>query len=198
MTFTPDDSVDFTSATSTVIVNVSLPVLTITANNNSKIYGDTASDTGTISGLQGNDDITVTFSSAGDAAGAAVGTGTYTITATLSDPDGKLGNYVIQETDATLTVGKANATVVVTPYTVTYDGTPQTASYTITGVNDETGATVGSVALNSTHTDAGAYASDSWSFTGTANYNGIASTAITDVIGKANATVHGHALHRHL
>src|SRR5262249_58823026 len=74
-------------------------------------------------------------------------------------------------------------------YTVTYDGAAHTATVTsITGVNGETGATVGTVTLNTTHTSAGTYASDSWSFTG-ANYNDIASTAITDVINKADATV---------
>jgi hypothetical protein len=77
----------------------------------------------------------------------------------------------------------------VTPYNVTYDGNPHTATYTITGVNGETGATVGTVTLNTTHTNAGTYASDSWSFTGAANYNDIGNTTITDIIEKANATV---------
>src|SRR5207302_10673376 len=57
------------------------------------------------------------------------------------------------------------------------------------GVNGETGATVGTVTLNTTHTNAATYATDSWSFTGTANYNNIASTTITDTINKATATV---------
>jgi hypothetical protein len=71
---------------------------------------------------------------------------------------------------------------VVAPYSATYDGGPHTATITsITGVNGETGATVGTVTLNTTHTNAGTY-SDSWSFTGTANYNDIASTTITDTI----------------
>jgi hypothetical protein len=80
---------------------------------------------------------------------------------------------------------------VVTPYTVTYDGNAHTAAITsITGVNGETGATVGSVDVSTTsHTNAGTYSSDSWSFTGTANYNDIAATTITDTINKANATV---------
>jgi hypothetical protein len=78
---------------------------------------------------------------------------------------------------------------VVTPYTVTYDGQTHTATYTITGVNGETGAAVGTVTLNTTHTKAGTFPSDSWSFTGTANYNNIDKTAITDTINKANATV---------
>jgi hypothetical protein len=90
-------------------------------------------------------------------------------------------------------IAKANAVVVVTPYTsatTTYDGTTHTATVTsITGVHGETGSTVGAVTLNTTHTNAGTYASDSWSFTGTANYNNVDPTTITDSIGKANAVV---------
>jgi hypothetical protein len=93
----------------------------------------------------------------------------------------------IASTTITDIINKATATVVVAPYTVTYDGNSHTATVTsITGVNGETGATVGTVTLNTTHTSAGTYSSDSWSFTGAANYNNIASTTITDTINKAS------------
>jgi hypothetical protein len=99
-------------------------------------------------------------------------------------------NYNSTSKDVTINVNKATAVVVVTPYTVTYDGNSHTATVTsITGVNGESGATVGTVTLNTTHTAAGTYASDSWSFTGAANYNNIAATTITDTINKATATV---------
>jgi hypothetical protein len=90
-------------------------------------------------------------------------------------------------------IGKANAVVVVTPYTsatTTYDASAHGATVTpITGVNGETGATVGTVTLNTTHTNAGTYASDSWSFTGTSNYNNVDPTTITDSIAKGSAVV---------
>ena len=90
---------------------------------------------------------------------------------------------------ASSTVGKATPTVVVTPYTVTYDGNPHSATVTsITGVNGETAATVGTVTLTTTHTTAGTYATDSWSLTGTANYNNVASTTLTNTINKATPT----------
>src|SRR5207248_11215539 len=97
-----------------------------------------------------------------------------------------LGNTTITDS-----IGKATAAILVTPYTVTYDGHPHTAGVTsITGVNGETGVTVGAVDLsNTTHTNAGTYSSDYWFFTGTANYNNIAATTITDTVNKANATV---------
>src|SRR5439155_1679957 len=99
----------------------------------------------------------------------------------------------IAATTITDSIGKANATVVVTPYTspaATYTGLAHTATVTsITGVNSETGATVGSVDVSgTTHTIAGTYSSDYWFFTGAANYNDIGNTTITDSIGKANAT----------
>jgi hypothetical protein len=100
------------------------------------------------------------------------------------------GNYNNASGTVKDCITKANATVVVLPYTLTYDGSPHTATYTITGVNGETGAMVGTVDVsNTTHTNAGTYSSDSWSFTGTANYNNIAATTITDTIMKANATI---------
>ena len=72
---------------------------------------------------------------------------------------------------------------------MTYNGNPHTATVsTITGVNGETGATVGAVNVTkTTHTDAGTYNSDAWSFTGTANYNNQSGT-VNDNIGKADAT----------
>lgn len=82
----------------------------------------------------------------------------------------------IASTTITDTIDKATAAVVVTPYTVNYDGQAHTATVaSITGVSGETGATVGAVTLNTTHTNAGTYSTDSWSFTGAANYNDIAS-----------------------
>src|SRR4029453_5550322 len=104
---------------------------------------------------------------------------------------GTTNYHNIAATTITDTINKANATVVVTPYTVTYDGSAHTAAITsITGVNGETGAPVGTVDVrNTSHTNPGSYNSDSWSFTGTANYHDIAATTITDTINKANATV---------
>jgi hypothetical protein len=98
-------------------------------------------------------------------------------------------NYNDVTGTAAITINKANANVVVTPYTVTYDGQPHAATVaSITGVNGETGALVGTVALDTTHTDARSY-SDSWSFSGGTNYNDIGATAITNTIEKANASV---------
>jgi hypothetical protein len=119
-----------------------------------------------------------------------------TVTATLSAGQftsnaGTLAsNYVLPTTaSGPGHINKANATVVVTAYHVAYDTNPHTATYTITGVNGETGATVGTVDVsNTTHTLPGTYATDYWFFTGTANYNNIGNTTISDSIGYGTCT----------
>jgi hypothetical protein len=161
-------------------------------------YGQNGSVTVTVSSASGTPTGTVTLtvdSGTPLSNTLAGGMATFTISGLNAGVHNLAANYAAQGTFAAgsatgaLTVNKANATVLVTPYTVTYDGTAHTATYTITGVNGETGATVGAVTLNTTRTNAGTYASDTWSFTGTANYNNIASTTITDTINKATATV---------
>ena len=113
----------------------------------------------------------------------------FTVTATSSSSEPGHSNH---SGPGYLTINKANAAVVVAPYTVTYDGNPHTAAVTsIAGVNGETGGTVGTVALITTHTAAATYSSDSWSFTGTANYNNIAATTIIDTINKLPVALSG-------
>lgn len=85
-------------------------------------------------------------------------------------------------------IEQANATIHVTPNSVTYDGDPHTASGTATGVKGETLA--GLVLSDTTHTNAGNYNTDSWSFTdATGNYKNVAATTITDVINQATANI---------
>jgi hypothetical protein len=77
----------------------------------------------------------------------------------------------------------------VTPYSVTYNGNPHTATGTATGV----GGLNLSGDLNltgTTHTNAGAYSTDAWSFTDpTGNYANVGATTITDTIQQATATI---------
>jgi hypothetical protein len=86
-----------------------------------------------------------------------------------------------------LTIAKANATIGVTGYSVTYNGSAHTATGSATGVNGEDLS--GLLDLSgTTHTDAGNYATDTWTFAGNNNYNAIGGT-VTDSIAKANAII---------
>ena len=79
-------------------------------------------------------------------------------------------------------VAKATASVAVTPYNVTYDGAPHTSTGTALGVNGED-LSAGLNLSGTTHTDAGTYHGDVWTFTPTnTNYrasNGLVSNTIT-------------------
>ena len=135
---------------------------------------------------------TVTVTGAGGlnltpAAGYADNVNAGTATASYSYPGD--ANHEPGTGSTAFTINRADAAVVVTPYAVTYDGTPHAATVTsIVGVNGQAGAAVGAVTLNTTHVAAGTYA-DTWTFTGTANYNDVAATSITNVINKAALTV---------
>src|SRR5205085_4025141 len=97
---------NFAGSSATGTLHVNRADLYVAADANSKTYGQTASDTGTLSGVLNNDSITASFSSAGDAAGASIGS--YTISATLADPNSKLGNYSVHESEASLTAKPAD------------------------------------------------------------------------------------------
>src|SRR5207245_1020152 len=90
-------------------------------------------------------------------------------------------------------IDKANATIVVTAYHVTYDGNAHTATGSATGVKGE--ALAGLDLSGTTHTVAGDYPADPWTFTDvTGNYNN-ASGTVHDHIDKANATIVVTAYH---
>src|SRR5690242_16412406 len=84
-------------------------------------------------------------------------------------------------------IAKANPIISVTPYSVTYDGDPHSASGSATGVKGEA---LSGLDLSSTnHTNAGSYTTDAWSFTDvTGNYNNDNGT-VDDEIAKANASI---------
>jgi len=97
------------------------------------------------------------------------------------------GTYSGNSADVSINVLKANPTIIVTPYSVTYDGNAHTATSTVTGVNSE--ALTGIDLSGTTHTIAGNYPSDPWTFTDvTGNYNNQVGT-VSDSIGQANLTV---------
>jgi len=103
------------------------------------------------------------------------------VTASTSDP-----NYEPASGTATLTINKATATVTVTGYSVTYDGTEHTAEGTAEGVDGE--ELVGLDLSGTAETDAGSY-TGTWTFTDvTGNYND-ASGTVASSIAKADAVI---------
>ena len=91
-------------------LTITSAVLTVTAGNASRLYGDpNPVFTGTITGIQNGDNITATYLSSATAASPL---GTYPIVPTLSDNGtGALANYVVVSNNGVLTVNPAPLTV---------------------------------------------------------------------------------------
>jgi hypothetical protein len=87
------------------------------------------------------------------------------------------------------TIDKATATLSVNGYDVTYDGSSHTATGRATGVGGSTDVLIGLNLTGTTHTGAGTFEADTWTFTDvTGNYRE-ASGTVADHISKARAAV---------
>ena len=111
--------------------------LTITADDTNKIYGQTVTFAGTeftASGLVSTDSVShVELTSDGAVNTATVGNVPYRIGITNATGDDGLTNYLITYVTGSLTINKADPTIVVTGYTNIYDGSPHVATATATG-----------------------------------------------------------------
>jgi hypothetical protein len=182
-----DGDVNYNSASGTVTDSITAAgqsgfVLTVPG---SITFGSTG--TATTGGGQGTGAVTY---EAGTSTGCTVNatsgvitvtdaSGTCEITATKAG-DGTYGPAT--DGPKSVTLNKANASISVTGYTVTYDGSAHTAAGTATGIGSADLS--GLLDLSgTTHTDVGTYA-DSWSFDGDVNYNS-ASGTVSDSITAA-------------
>ena len=103
--------------------------LTVSPADASKVYGAAnPALTGVITGLQNSDAITASYSTP---AALSSGIGSYVESATLNDPTGKLGNYLVTANTGTLTVTPAPLVVTVVDSTRNYG-----ANNPAFGVND--------------------------------------------------------------
>jgi Bacterial Ig-like domain (group 3)/YDG domain len=82
-------------------------------------------------------------------------------------------------------IAKADATIHVTPYHATYNCNAHTATGTASGCDGDLSSLLD--LSGTTHTNAGTFNGDAWSFAGNANYNSDNGT-VDDSIAKANTT----------
>ena len=102
-TFTPTDTSDYTSATKTVMINVTQAVLTVEANNSTRLYGTpNPTFTGSVTGMQNGDTFTETFATT---AATLSTVGQYPIVPAVSGTD--LGDYTQVVQNGTLSITKA-------------------------------------------------------------------------------------------
>jgi len=126
--------------------------LVVANTNRSKVYGAVLVNTdftGSITGIQNGDNITVTRNSTGAVATAAIGN-SYPIVATFVDPDSKLGNYTVTNPNGTLTVTTKALTITASARTKTYGDAVTFAGTEFTSVGLTNSDAITSVTLTST------------------------------------------------
>jgi hypothetical protein len=90
-------------------LTVSPAALTVTADNQSRVYGSANPTlTGTVIGVQNSDGITASYSTVADATSPV---GTYSIVPALNDPNSRLTNYNVTINNGTLTISAANSSL---------------------------------------------------------------------------------------
>jgi HSP20 family molecular chaperone IbpA len=97
------------STSSALTQNVDKATLTVTANDESREYGEANPNfTGTLTGVKNNDPVTASYTSA---ATPSSDVGSYPIVASVNATAAVLANYEVSATDGTLTVTKAPLTI---------------------------------------------------------------------------------------
>jgi hypothetical protein len=90
------------------ILTIAPAPLNVTTDDKSRRYGGAnPAFTGTITGIQNGDNLTLSFSTAATASSPV---GTYAIVASVNDPGNKLGNYTVTAANGTLTISPAGVT----------------------------------------------------------------------------------------
>ena len=152
--FTSGSSSNYTITFDSATLMVNPALLTITANNQSKTYGQTASFAGTAfttSGLANGDTVSsVTETSTGSAADGDGGQGSTAIVPSAAAGTGLSGNYAITYANATLTVNPAPLTIGAGNASKTYGQTAIFAGTAFTTSGLVNGDTVASVTETST------------------------------------------------
>ena len=179
-----DPSGNYADASGTVnsVISSSLATATIivtpyTTTYDAKVHTATGSVTG-IGGIDLSRYLTLTGT-------AHIGAGSYRDSWTFHDPS---GNYADSSGTVVNTIGQANASIIVSGYNTTYDGALHTASGTATGI-DAVDLSSGLVLTGTSHSDAGTYTADSWSFHDPAGNYADAIGTVNNFIGQASATI---------
>ncbi len=125
---------NYTVSSTNGTLNVTAAVLSVSANNASRVYGATNPVfNGILTGIQNGDNITATYASPATSVSTV---GSYNIVPTLVDPSGKLSNYTVSSTNGTLNVTAAALSVTANNASRVYGATNPVFSGTLTGVQN--------------------------------------------------------------
>jgi hypothetical protein len=140
VTFTPNDTTDYATVTTTVPITVTPATLTLSASDAKRQYGAAnPTFTGTITGQQGSDTFTESFTTAATATSAP---GTYSIVPSATGTN--LANYTQVVNNGTLTIYQASATASLTASPL-LAAQGQAVTLTATVASSTTGTPTGTV-----------------------------------------------------
>ena len=115
-------------------LTISKATLSVTPANVSQPYGSAIPAlTGTVAGIQNNDNISVTYATNYTPTSPV---GNYSIAATLVDPNSKLGNYSVTNNNGTLTIAPAALTVTAADATRVYHAADPVLTGSIVGIQN--------------------------------------------------------------
>ncbi len=143
VTFTPTDTTDYKTATATAPLTVTSQMLTVSANNATKVYG-AANPTfsGSITGQQNGDTFTESFTTTATTSSIV---GTYGIVPSVTGAN--LSDYTVVINDGTLTITQAASTTTLTANSTSVNpGATVTLTATVAdGSSGSTGTPTGTV-----------------------------------------------------
>jgi hypothetical protein len=129
--------------------------LTVTAASAGRLYGDpNPAFTGTVVGLKNGDNITASF---GTLATSASPVGSYPITAVLSDPTNKLGNYTVTFNSGILLISPAPLSVTAADASRVYGDPNPVFTGTIVGIKNADNITATYASATDPTTTVGTY-----------------------------------------
>ncbi len=148
--------VNYSVTTNNGLLTVSAASLTVTADNQNRNYGTTNPVlTGSVVGIQNGDDITGSYTTLATTNSAV---GPYAITATLNDPNGKLGNYSVTTNNGVLTVNAAALTVSADNQSRMYGAVNPTLTGSVSGLQNGDNITASYTTTATTNSAVGPYA----------------------------------------
>ena len=137
----------YTGSNGSMSQSVNPAGLTVSATPQTRAYGQVNPTlTGSLTGLVASDGITVSY---GTSATPLSHPDDYSITPTLNDPKGKLGNYTLTLNSSTLTISKASQTIIwAAPSAITYGASLSDAQFNATATGITGGSLPGTLAYS--------------------------------------------------
>jgi hypothetical protein len=189
--FVPNDTTNYNTLTGlsagNFVIDKATPTATLAVNNSPQTYNGSAKAATVIISVSSVPGTVANIMTGGAATHTTAGT--YAVTADFVPNDTTNYNTLTGLSAGNFVIDKADANCSISGYSVTYNGAAHTATGQCTGIDGPSDVLAGLDLSNTTHTNAGNYNGDPWTFTdSTGNYNNSHGT-VDNAISQASSTV---------